>query len=606
MPPNFLKAITGFMGGTYSLAEPRQGSAPIKSPGSASRALQGDNERSRQRAFGLPPRYIRELALNDDIIVAIRRSIRMAIGDMEWKIVPDVARQKADLKAWQQFTELNLAMPGLNMQFHPQAIDPIFFTRASGALRELLQDEDASDEDEGGDGTLKNNTRLREFFDNCLLVHSARAERNAEKVRAFFDHPEPDDESVTFRDFSDQIIDSLTLWDCAPIVKNPDKAGMSLYETYLLPGDEIHLYRRADRKRPMPPNKAFEWRINDQVRAYYNALEMTYITANRQPDGYGKPPVESLFNQIMASLYGDAYMLEFFANNNAPRGVFDLGPNVSQEDRDAVEERWNGLVKAGQRRIIFVSNSENVKGYIPVPEATNRDSEVMAAFEMWAKRKCAVFGLNLGDIGFTENLHRSTAEDQSEKSQSRGINSLARVIAGGLNTGIIKSHFWVRDDPLDPNNLNGTAKPVFPFTDVKFEWVLGDDNDGKDEETGIAAMLSAGVLTINEVRKDQGKPPLPGGDVATISGAGLIKVADLKELPAPQPPQPPGAAGALPGGDPNAPPGTPKPGGPPGAPPHAPGPPKQNALPSKAGEANLEKIAKSLAAIVDGTPPTKE
>jgi phage portal protein BeeE len=604
MPNPFAKAIhgvQGFLAGAVSFAEERQGAVPIPNPRGSGGLSDGD--RARDRAFGLPPQYIRQLAESDDVIVAIRRTIRMAFGDYEWECVPDTGRQKADLMAWQKFTELNLAMPGLDLTFKPQVITPKFFVDAQGALRDLLRDEHEEDEENGGDGSLENNAKIRQFFDNCLMVHNAIAERHAEKVRAFFERPEPDDPSVTFRSFLDQVVDGLTLWDAAPLVKNPSADGHSLYELYQLPGNEINLYRRADRKRPMPPHVAFEWSVNQQVRAYYNAMELAYITANAQPDGYGKPPVESLFNQIMASLYGDAYMLDFFANNNAPRGVFDLGPGVGQGERDAMENRWNELVRKGMRRILFVSNSENVKGFIPMPEASNRDSEVMAAFEMWAKRKCAVFGLNLGDIGFTEDLHRSVAEDQTQKSQARGIDSLARSVAGAFNAMIVKGDFWVRNNPDDPQDLSGFPRPVFPFNDVKFQFILDKNDDTKDEATSMVSLVQAGLLTINEGRKDAGKPPIPGGDIAVVGvGQQAIKVADLKHLPPPQPPQAPGGP---PGGPPGA-PGQPPQGAPPGAPPKPglppPGGKPQPALPAQAG-GDVEKmagIAKRLAALVDG------
>ncbi len=595
------RRISEFMAGPRTV-EPRKGATPIANPQLLDRRTDGDNKRT-TRTMAMPARQYRMLAEADDIIVAIRRTLRFAIGELPYKIVPDIDAVKADLKAWQTIVELNLAMPGMDLHFEPQALSQEFFTGAAGALRDVLRDEfeAAQDSDDDDADALENNAHLRAFFENCVAVHNVKAEQHAARVRELFESPEPSNPNSSWRAFTDRIIDDLTLYDASAYVKNPQVSGRGIGEMYTLPGEEIRRYRMRDESTPIPPGIAYDRHRNDQLLAIYNSLELGYLAANPQADGYGKSPIESLLNLMMASLYGDAFTLDFFANNNAPRGVFDLGPNVDQPERDAVEERWNNLARAGLRRIMFVSNVEGVKGFIPMPQESNKDSEIKDLQLAWANRKAAVFGLGLGDIGFNQDLHRTTAETSHDNAQSRGVNSLAKVIEQSMNLNVVRGMMWIRDNPDDPSDTRGTAVPIFPFRDVKFAYSYADPAGDDDDADPQVKLLGSGILSINEVRKERGQPPVPGGDVHTLtSGGSLIKVADLKALPPPQAPPDPSADPAA-GGPPGAPPAGPQPsaGGQPKGPPSLPpggahGPP---ALPTGAPQ-GLEALAKRLHALV--------
>lgn len=524
-----VRSVSSFLAGpTASTPEPRKGTTPM----SSTRARYShftDGLLVRENPTVLPMAQYQFLADKDDIIFAIRQALRRAIGELPWKIVPDIDVIKSDLKRWQTVCELNLAMPGLGLDFVPQAISLEFFTKANGALKDLLR----SIHEEGGDDALKNSVRLREFFENCLAYHNVIAESHVSRVKRLFEAPNATD--LAMRTFLDQVVDGLTMLDCAPIVKNPSVDGRSLAEIYLLPGSQVRVYKCKDLSIPQPPNAAYDWSNGDRVLAYYNNLELLYMVANPQASGYGKPPMEVLLEQMLSSLYGDAYLLDFFANNNMPRGVFDLGPSIDEGERAAIEERWNNQVRQGLRRVLFVSNAEGVKGWVPIPQDSNKDLEIVELQKHWANRKCAAFGLSLNDIGFTEDLHRTTSETQHDLTQSRGINSLATIIADKFNGEIVKGHMWVREDPWDPTCMAGHAVPIFPFRDVKFEFVKNSEDAEESAHEAEVALINAGVKSRNEVRKDHGLPPIVGGDVHTIGeGSSVIKVADLPQIPAPQ------------------------------------------------------------------------
>lgn len=489
----------------------------------------------RQRWLSLPGYSLNELANRDDIIFSIRNTLKRAIGGMDWDIVPDIDKIKADLKRWQQITFLQLSMPSLPLKFEPQAVDPAFFMAASGELREIIRDEFSGqiDQTTPGSGVEFNpdtSMRLREFFERCVNYFEVVAEGHINAVKRTLERPNPSAES-SFRALMNRLVDDLTIFDAAALIKNSTLDGRP-GELYSVPGEYMRVYMCDDLSTPQPPFAAYDWFQDAKIRAFYNNVEMVYLMMNPQRDGYGKPPMEVLLEQMVGSLYGDAYLVDQFSNNNMPFFVFDAGPNISQSERDAMETAWDNRVRKGMHRGIFIGAKEGVKGFLPVPQGSNKDNEILQLMQHWSARKCAAFGLSLNDIGFTEDLHRTTAETQAELTQARGVISMAKCIEGYINQEYVKGMLWLRDDPQDPECRDGHSVPCFPFKDVKFAFEQSDDKQQLEDAQRAVTLIDAGVITINEVRKELGLPPREGGDVLFTAKASssITRVEDLMEI----------------------------------------------------------------------------
>jgi hypothetical protein len=480
---------------------------------------------------------LRSLVDRDDIMFAIRSTIRRAIGEMQWKIVPDLDGIKADLKRWETTLLVNLALPGFGLDFQPQAMSMEIYQKASGALRDVLREVIK----EGDDPATS--PKIRNFFENVVAAHDAIALSHVEAVEKIF--KSPNSTQTTFRSFIDLVIDDITLYDAGVIVKNANLDG-DLGEIYHLPGWQVRPYRAKDRSTPLPPFVAYDWIVDSVTKAYFNMAEVCYIMCNPQEDGYGKSPAEALVDQMIGGVYADAYLVDGFANNNMPYFVFDAGPNVQEGERRAIEKAWDQRVTNGSHRGIFIANAEGVKGFMPVPTPNDKDDSTIEKLKFWANRKCAAYGLSLNDIGFTEDLHRTTSDTQQDLTQTRGIDSFSIVLEEMLNVNIVQGSMWVRSEPEDPNSLAGTMKPCFPFHDVILKFERGSKEDRLDKSASTIALVKAGIWSINEERKALDQPPVPGGDVHVVfDGSSPMKVEDLPNLPAPPDPSqqqgPPGA-----------------------------------------------------------------
>jgi hypothetical protein len=152
---------------------------------------------------------------------------------------------------------------------------------------------------------------------------------------------------------------------------------------------------------------------------------------------------------------------------------------------------------------------------------------------MWTKRKAAVFGLSPNDIGHTQDMHLANADNQAELTQSRGIDSIAKAIENELNVHIVKGTMWRRNNPEDVNDPTGIPMPVFPFQDVRFEFITGEKDENADLSDRDLKLWGMGALSTNEIRKSHGLPPVPGGDTHVVNQQVTMKVDDLPNLPAP-------------------------------------------------------------------------
>jgi hypothetical protein len=514
---------------------------------------------------------LKALANRDDIIWSIRSTIRRAIGEMKWKVAPDLDAIKADLKRWETTVLVNLALPGFGLNFKPQTMSMQIFEKASGSLREVLREALKQGEEPATSPTIRN------FFSNVQSAHEAIALSHVESVERIF--RTPNNTQKTFRELMDLIIDDITLYDAGVIIKNATLSG-DLGELYHLPGWQIRPYRAKDRTIPQPPHVAYDWIVDSITKAYFNNAEVCYVAANPQESGYGLSPCETIIDQMLGAVYGDAYLIDGFINNNLPYFVFDCGPTVQEGERRSIEKAWDQRVSQGGHRGIFVANAEGIKGFMPVPSPTDKDSSTIEKLKFWANRKCAAYGLSLNDIGFTEDLHRTTSETSADLSQTRGIDSFAVVLEEKLNVEIVQGMMWVRDDPENTNALAGSSKRCFEFSDVRLGFERGNKEDRMDKAEQAMGLVTAGIWSINEERKEMDLPPIPGGDVHVAFGAtGGVKIEDLPNLPAPaDPAAQQGAPGAAGGPDEEA-PGAPgqedpnKPGGGKGAAPGAPKPP---------------------------------
>lgn len=459
--------------------------------------------KKQQRVLPLNAEVLGRLAKSDPITFAIIRTIKAYINQAEWDIEVDTEEQEKELDRWEEYALSHLSPYAIGelADFESEVLDRETIREVESRLKAIMQ--------EPTDFSEKKKA-IQWFFSSVIRKIKAEAEKHRWPVKKILESPSPRGLETNFRALQELVLNDLLIFDAGCIVKNYNRMG-ELAELYHIPGKDVRRYMNPDRTIPESPEPAYVWEDGGIIRAQFSRDELVYMMQYPQADGYGLSPIQIAAYVITASLYVDEYNLDFFKNSNVPPGVFDLGKDVTDDQRMLFQQMWDAEVRGrgGLHRMPFISGSEDAK-FIPFTNMTNRDMQMVEYMKWTLAVKTACYGLSGQDIGFVVDYHRTTGETQRDISHARGIRSVLGLLSQYYNSEIVKKEFG--------------------YNDVKFAWKDIDVTDEDKEATIDAKDIDQGVMTRNDRRKKLGMKPIEGGDVATVTMAGqLVPVSELQQ-----------------------------------------------------------------------------
>ena len=478
---------------------------------------------------------LKALSNTDPITWAIKTARKSQVTGCEWNIVRDTEQIELELDRWYSNIMNNLNPWGFEEVFHPMYLNPEIHLKASTDIKNILAAPVATKPtapklDVYGqpipvpvdiNGTPipvpptpaelaaakeERKKQLKWYFESLKRKIQQDADQNALIVKRIFDRPNGDD-TRTFRSFLEVLLEDLLVYDAGVIVKNKNALG-ELAEMYLIPGQDVKLYRNPDRTLPKSPEPAYVWEDMGTLRAEYTKDEIVYIMSNPQQNGYGMSPLEVAAYIITASLYADEYNIDFFKHSNVPPAIFNMGKNISNEQRTSFQAQWdNEVAGKGLHRMMFINAADSPE-YIPIRNMNSRDMQMMEYLKWTLSIKCACYQISPQDIGFIQDFHRTTAETQKELTKAKGIRNLLSLLETYFNTEIVKKEF--------------------PFKDVKFQWQGIDLSDEQVQSSIDIADINNGIISRNDRRKRLGLPAVEGGDVILVNiGSQMVPIEDL-------------------------------------------------------------------------------
>jgi hypothetical protein len=298
-----------------------------------------------------------------------------------------------------------------------------------------------------------------------------------------------------FSQFLAKLVRESLTYDAAPIETElkRDKRGIDGF--YALDGSTIRLctdegYRGDDAIFAVQV-------VQGRVVTAYTHADLIYEPRNPRADvrlaGYGLGETELLIRVVTGFLNAMAYNQKGFDDNSIPKGILHLTGEYSSEDLAAFRRYWNAMARG-------VNNAWTL------PVLTSRDAESKASFErlgidfneMYFSKWmtfltsiiCAVYGMSPAEINFDSftagNTSALSGADTAEKlaaSRDSGLRPLMAHLESTL------SDFIIAD-----------------FSDkYVFRWVGMDE-----EDQGQKFELRKAVLTVNEIRAQEGYLPLDG------------------------------------------------------------------------------------------------
>ena len=476
---------------------------PRKNAGIAS--IFGPNRVDRKRSYKITAERLNNMANTDPVIWSILKTRRDQVTQTKWDIVPDLEHAFAELDRWESIVMSNMNPFQITQEFVPDVLNKKVISLVEERLKSLGLDKVNIDDPEELKDTQKAASVLFEATRNSMTQD---ATIHANVVRKFLQRP--NSTQTSFEAFIKLVCDDILKFDAGVIIKNKNRKG-ELAEIYTLPGQEIKVLLNEDGSSPVSPDPAYKYMPSGTTSdgIDFTNDELIYISDNPGQNGYGVSPLEIAIWIITASLYAENYNLDFLKHSNVPPGILSLGENVDETTRQLFQKQWEQEIKGagGLHTLKFLAGASDPK-LIPLRNLSNRDMQLMEYLKWTVSIKCMAYGISPQDIGFVQDFHRTTSETQKELSKSRGLKNLLSLLAGYLNGEIVKTE-W-------------------DFDDVKFSWLDVDLEDATSRGTIDLNDLKAGVITINERRKNRGDKPIIGGDQNYIyAGATIIDIAEV-------------------------------------------------------------------------------
>ncbi|HUK47598.1 MAG TPA: phage portal protein [Terriglobales bacterium] len=308
------------------------------------------------------------------------------------------------------------------------------------------------------------------------------AEARVQILTRNFNSPNPDD---SFRSLSEQVLEDLIVGGFGAV--EVEATGNVDHPLALWPVDGSTIKIRADWD-GSPTSIRYE---QETAKAGPNANiqltddELIYIRLNPRtftPFGLGR--LEVAFESINAFLGAHRYASKLASNSVVEYALWlqDLTP----EHHERLIRWWQDEIEGtGRVPILSVENKPEVLRF-----GGGTDADLRLQWQEFLLRIIAdAFDLPPQSLGLERDVNRSTAAEMNDAAFRQAIVPTARLFAEYLTRGAISKKLgW---DDLE-----------FVFTDVD------GPGDAMEEAQIQQILIQSGVLTVNEVRRMRGLPPL--------------------------------------------------------------------------------------------------
>jgi hypothetical protein len=219
-----------------------------------------------------------------------------------------------------------------------------------------------------------------------------------------------------------------------------------------------------------------------------------------------------LIPAVTSLLYAWQYNQKFFSQGSAAKGIINFKGTIPERQLQAFRRQWYQQIASVQNAWRTpVVNSDDLQ-YINLQQS-NRDMEFNAWMDFLLKVSCAMYAMDpteinfkYGNVGQKSGLQEAANREKITESKERGLRPLLRFIANCINQHIL----W----PINEN---------FEFSFV------GLDAQTKDDVANLNQKRVKTLMTVDELRAEDDKPPLPDGKGEVLLDPTWLQWAQIKE-----------------------------------------------------------------------------
>lgn len=242
--------------------------------------------------------------------------------------------------------------------------------------------------------------------------------------------------------------------------------------------------------------------IRGKIERAYTEDELKVGIRNANTDiytnGYGISELELAVGLITGHLNAEYYNQAYFTQGFSAKGILHIKAAINRRKLETVRQQWQHMLKGARNSFqtpIF-AGMEDV-AWIPLTQNHND-----IGFEGWMryliKMICAIYQIDPQEIGigFKEEgsgggggMGGDNTKEKLDHSKNKGLYPLLRHIENFINESILKG--------FDSRFV------------IKFTGITAETREDSVKRQDIERKFKK---TLNEVREEDGLPPLPGGD----------------------------------------------------------------------------------------------
>lgn len=324
------------------------------------------------------------------------------------------------------------------------------------------------------------------------------------EVKLFFKHP---DKERTYSAWIRKLLKNVTRYDTLTIYKRKSKNG-KLYGLSIVDGSTIKVVVDSNGNRPIAPIPAYQQIIYGSVRGEWTTDELIYAPMSEELAGnYGLSPVERIIASTLKYLRKQQFDYAYFKDGAYPDGgLYALKPND--------QSQWSAddIMKFNAHWLSDMADYTNRQSLKFVPDGTLHKTKEYSwdtVQEEWFGRLVCT-SMGIAPNTFAKGVNRAVAETEDRQQTETGLNPYIRHIED-INTDIIQRDM-------------GFPNLSFKMIDEKLE-----DQQVRVEKN--IKYVMAGIYNRNEIRKEEGKEEVEGGNDYTVQvGNALIPLKDVGKM----------------------------------------------------------------------------
>ena len=229
----------------------------------------------------------------------------------------------------------------------------------------------------------------------------------------------------------------------------------------------------------------------------FGKREILWLERNpRTDDLYGVSPVQVLAKALQALLYSIDSELDYYNQNNVPKGIIGLEGSDTDEI-EAFKQQWKEiqLTKDDFGNLRKLIHKVPIVNKVPKFERiqfSSQEMEVIEKQKWYSKMVWASFGITPTELGYTEDARGiSNQIVQSKVFRKKAIYPLLRLLENKINNLII---------------------PEFGYEDLVFKFNTFDIDEERNKYELYKLQTESGLRTINEIRHAEGLESVDWGD----------------------------------------------------------------------------------------------